>query len=61
MLAALFLFALVFFVLCYRYYGRFLKKSFRIDKANKTPAECRFDGLDYCPTHPVILMGHHFA
>ncbi|MDR1359613.1 MAG: carbon starvation protein A [Deltaproteobacteria bacterium] len=61
MLAALFLFALVFFVLCYRFYGRFLARTFSLDNSRKTPAETLYDGVDYCPAHPSVLLGHHFS
>jgi carbon starvation protein len=28
---------------------------------NKTPAETLFDGVDYCPAHPAVLLGHNFS
>ena len=61
MLTALFLIALVYFLLCYKFYGGFLARVFRLDNARKTPAEELYDGVDYCPTHPAILIGHHFS
>lgn len=61
MLAFLFLGAVVFFGVCYRIYGKFLVKTFSLDDANEAPSVCLYDGLDYCPTHPAVLMGHHFS
>ena len=61
MLALLFLAALLFFLICYRWYGRYLAKKFAVSDARKTPAECLYDGVDYCPAHPAVLLGHHFS
>ncbi|MDR1043678.1 MAG: carbon starvation protein A [Candidatus Adiutrix sp.] len=61
MLTVLLLIALVFFLICYKFYGGFLARVFKLDNANKTPAETMYDGVDYCPTHPAILIGHHFS
>lgn len=61
MLALLFIFAAVFFSLCYKYYGRFLIETFLLDDKKKTPANTLYDGIDYCPTHPAVLLGHHFS
>lgn len=61
MLAILFLVAFVFFLVCYKWYGGFLSRMFDLDNSRKTPAECLYDGMDYCPTHPAVLMGHHFS
>lgn len=61
MLAVLFLFAFVFLLGAYKFYGGFLVRMFGLDNSRKTPAECLYDGMDYCPTHPAVLMGHHFS
>lgn len=61
MLAIMFLVALVFFIVCYKFYGGFLSRKFNLDNTRQTPAECLYDGMDYCPTHPAVLMGHHFS
>jgi carbon starvation protein CstA len=44
-----FLFCLVFLVLGYVVYGRFLEKKFGIDATKKTPAYTLTDGVDYIP------------
>ncbi|MDR2050892.1 MAG: carbon starvation protein A [Deltaproteobacteria bacterium] len=61
MLAILFLIALVFFVLAFKFYGGFMARIFGLDKDRKTPADAMYDGVDYCPAHPAVLMGHHFS
>jgi len=61
MLSVLFLIALVFFVIMYRVYGGFMSRVFNLDDKNKTPAVAMYDGIDYSPAHPAILMGHHFS
>ena len=60
-LAMLFLAAIVLFAICYKVYGSYLAKVFNLDENTKTPAEAMYDGIDYCPAHPAVLLGHHFA
>jgi carbon starvation protein len=57
----MFLFAAVFFLAAYFIYGRFQKRMYGLDDSQKTPAELYFDGVDYVPAHPSVLLGHHFA
>ena len=52
----------VLFFLGYRYYSRFLvRRVFLLDDSRPTPAHAREDGVDYVPTRPAVLFGHHFA
>ena len=51
----------VLFLLAYHFYGRFLERVLGVDPARPTPAHTLKDGIDYVPTHPAILFGHHFA
>lgn len=52
----------VIFLIGYAYYGKYLaEKVLRLDPKAKTPAEEINDGVDYVPTHPAVLLGHHFA
>ncbi len=60
-LAMLFLVAIVLFAICYKVYGSYLARVFNLDDNTKTPAEAMYDGIDYCPAHPAVLLGHHFA
>ena len=52
---------IVVFGLAYFVYGRYLSKLFGIDPKRKTPAHELSDGLDYVPTKPAVLFGHHFS
>jgi carbon starvation protein len=61
MLLTLFCFAVAFFLLAYRFYGRFQVRVYGLDDRKKTPAEEYFDGIDYVPAHPAVLLGHHFS
>ncbi len=46
----------------YRVYSRFLARDvFELDANAKTPAHELRDDVDYVPTRPSILFGHHFA
>jgi len=61
MLTTLFVIAVVFFAASYMIYGKFQKNLYGLDDKNDTPAKVYFDGMDYVPTHPAVLLGHHFA
>ncbi|MCB9568749.1 MAG: carbon starvation protein A [Myxococcales bacterium] len=59
-LAALLAFAAYF--VGYRVYARFLaERVFHLDPAAITPAHAQRDDVDYVPTRPAVLFGHHFA
>ena len=53
--------SIVYFLLAYFLYGRFVAKRFGVDPKRATPAHTQEDGIDYVPTHPAVLFGHHFA
>lgn len=56
------LIGMVWLFLAYHLYGRFIERRLtRTDPNRRTPAHTRFDGVDYQPTRPMILFGHHFA
>ncbi|NLY85565.1 MAG: carbon starvation protein A, partial [Tissierellia bacterium] len=57
----LILVSIVIFIVAYATYGAWLAKKWGIDPTRKTPAHEINDGIDYVPTHPSILLGHHFA
>lgn len=61
MLFGLFAFAVLILGLGYVYYGRFQKRVYELNDKNTTPAVEVNDGIDYCPAHPAVLLGHHFA
>ncbi len=45
----------------YTFYGRFIASRIGVDPDITTPAVKINDGVDYVPTKPIILFGHHFA
>lgn len=52
----------VAYFLGYRFYARFLsRKIFLLRDDFATPAHTQNDGVDYVPTHPSVLFGHHYA
>jgi len=54
--------ALALYFLGYRFYSKFLaEKVFGLRENVVTPAHRFRDGVDYVPTNPWILFGHHFA
>ena len=51
-----------FYVLAYRFYGRFLaRKVMNLDDRRRTPAHRLQDGTNFYPANKYILFGHHFA
>ncbi len=58
----LLLFGVVWFVFAYLWYGNIIKKKvLNISNKNITPSHSKEDGVDYVPTKPAILFGHHFS
>jgi carbon starvation protein len=56
------LFAIAWFIFGYFWYGGKLgKKVLKVDKSRPTPSHTNYDGLDFVPTNPVVLFGHHFS
>src|SRR5436309_15506122 len=54
--------AACFYVLAYRFYGRFLAQQVvELDNRRITPAHRLNDGAKFHPTNPWVLFGHHFA
>jgi len=50
------------YALGYLFYSRFLaSKVFELDASAQTPAHTQRDDIDYLPTPPAVLFGHHFA
>jgi len=51
-----------FYVLAYRFYGRFLgHQVMNLDDQRGTPAYRLEDGTNYYPANKYVLFGHHFA
>jgi carbon starvation protein len=53
--------SLILFMLAYKFYGAFLRKSFHCRDDNQLPSEKMNDGIDFVPTHPFVVFGHHFS
>ena len=54
--------AIIGYILAYRLYGRFLaRKIFSLSNDNTMPSHEFADGVDYVPTKPQIIFGHHFT
>lgn len=53
---------LVLYALGYLVYARFLSdRVFGLDASRPVPSETLRDDVDYLPTPPAVLFGHHFA
>jgi carbon starvation protein len=57
----LILIALLMYVVAYRFYGGFITQRLDVNDSKKTPSHTMYDGVDYCPAKPPVLLGHHFA
>ncbi len=62
MLLILFLLTLLLFFFGYQFYGkRIIARLFSLDDKNPTPSHTMRDNIDFFPTNPLILFGHHFS
>lgn len=59
----IYLFLLSAIILCGAYftYGKYVAQKFRINNKNITPSHRMEDGVDYVPSKPIVVLGHHFA
>ena len=55
------LIAVVLLALGYVFYGGWLAKTWGVDPSKETPAHTSYDGKDFVPANPAVLMGHHFS
>lgn len=51
----------VLLIVGYRFYSGYIAGIVGIDETRPTPAVTINDGVDYVPTKPLVLFGHHFA
>jgi carbon starvation protein len=51
----------IILLIAYRTYGKFIADKLSIDNKNVTPAHRLADGVDYIPSKPAVVLGHHFA
>lgn len=60
-LALLLLISGIILILAYKIYGNFVYKRFGLDDSRKAPSHLLRDGVDYEPSKPIVVLGHHFA
>lgn len=60
-LVHLFLASAVILVGAYFTYGKYVARKFRISDKNIAPSHTFEDGVDYVPSKPILVLGHHFA
>lgn len=60
-LPAILIVSAIILIIAYRTYGKFIANKLKIDDANITPAHQQNDGVDYVPSKPAMVLGHHFA
>lgn len=54
--------ALLAYVAGYRFYSGWLaRKVFKLDPLAIMPSSAQEDGIDFVPTRPQVLFGHHYA
>ncbi|MGH7229470.1 MAG: carbon starvation CstA family protein, partial [Nitrospiraceae bacterium] len=54
--------AACFYVLAFRFYGRFLaRRVLGLNNERVTPAHRLYDGINFYPVNRYVLAGHHFA
>jgi len=60
-LSLLLLISAVVLILAYRFYGKFVYSKFGLSDARKAPSHTLRDEIDYEPSKPIVVLGHHFA
>ena len=60
-LSILLLISAVILLLAYRIYGKYVYNKFGLSDARKAPSHTHRDGIDYEPSKPIVVLGHHFA
>jgi carbon starvation protein len=60
-LALLLLISAIVLFAAYRFYGNFVYRKFGLDDTKKAPSHLLRDGIDYEPSKPIVVLGHHFA
>jgi carbon starvation protein len=60
-LSLLLLISAIILFLAYKVYGNFVYKRFGLDDSRKAPSHLLRDGVDYEPSKPIVVLGHHFA
>ena len=59
--AVLLIISIAILLIGYIFYGSWLAKQWGVDPNKETPAHTNYDGTDFVPANPAVLMGHHFS
>lgn len=60
-LSVLLLISGIILLLAYRIYGTYVYKKFGLNDDKPAPSHTHRDGIDYEPSKPIVVLGHHFA
>ncbi len=60
-LIALLVISAIILTTAYFTYGKYVYKKFGLDDSRKAPSHTYSDGIDYVPSKPIVVLGHHFA
>ncbi len=60
-LSLLLLLSAIILFLAYKIYGRYVYKKFGLNDDSPAPSHTHRDGVDYEPSKPIVVLGHHFA
>jgi carbon starvation protein len=60
-LTALLIISGIILLTAYFTYGNFVYKKFGLSDTRKAPSHTFQDGIDYVPSKPIVVLGHHFA
>ena len=60
-LSLLLLISAIILFLAYRLYGKYVYNKFGLSDAREAPSHTLRDGIDYEPSKPIVVLGHHFA
>ena len=51
----------IILLIAYFTYGNYVYKKFKLNDDRPSPAHTYQDGVDYIPSKPIVVLGHHFA
>lgn len=60
-LSILLLISAIILFFAYRIYGKYVYNKFGLSDSRKAPSHTHRDGIDYEPSKPIVVLGHHFA
>lgn len=60
-LLTLLILSAVILISAYFIYGKYVYDKFKLSDSRKAPSHTHRDGIDYIPSKPIVVLGHHFA